>query len=283
MSSRQSRRPKPQSSRGQRRRAHGVVSSTNQPESPVKISSQGVRLNRWLAERGIASRRKCDELIFGCSVEVNGRLVTKPGHRVQEGDRVSVDGSVVKEVRRLYYLFYKPKGVLCTEDSRETRPRVCDMVEPMVAGRVYAVGRLDEDTEGLLLLTNDGDFGNLVAHPRHGVTKTYVVLVHGSLTHDEVQKLKDGVWLSDGKAVADRIRVMRRTRSTTSLEVQLSEGRNRLIRRMIAAVGRNVRSLKRVRIGGLGMKGLRRGQIRPISRKERDDLVALAKRKGSLK
>ena len=276
MSRRQSRRPRPKPTGGQRRRAHGVVSSTTQPESPVQTSSQGVRLNRWLAERGIASRRKCDELIFGCSVEVNDRMVTKPGYRVQEGDRVSVDGSAVKEVRRLYYLFYKPKSVLCTEDPRETRPRVCDMVEPLVAGRVYAVGRLDEETEGLLLLTNDGDFANLVAHPRHGVTKTYVVLVNGSLTHDEVKKLRDGVWLSDGKAVAQRVRVIRRTRSTTSLEIQLSEGRNRLIRRMIAAVGRNVRSLKRVRIGSLGMTGLRRGQIRPISRKERDDLVALA-------
>jgi len=246
------------------------------PAAKKPSAAPGTRLNRWLAERGVASRRRADELIQGGAVEVNGETVLALGRRIVEGDRVRVEGRPVRDVPRLYYLFHKPKGVLCTEDPRETRPRVVDLVAGHVAGRVHAVGRLDEASEGLLLLTNDGEFANRVAHPRYGVPKTYVVRLSGSLAPEHLQKLRRGVHLADGKAVPMRIKVMRRTRQTTTLEVVLSEGRNRELRRMFARVGYGVRDLKRVRIGSLGLKGLPRGRVRPITLAEREALLKLS-------
>lgn len=269
-------RGKPAVSSGQRRRARIADEAAGSTQDAAAIPAAGVRLNRWLAERGIGSRRKCDAMIQECAVEVNGSIMVEPGYRVKEGDRVAVEGRPVKEVRRLYYLFYKPKGVLCTDDPRETRTRVCDLVDPMVSNRVYSVGRLDEDSEGLLLLTNDGDFANLVMHPRYQVPKTYVVVINGSIRGEEIDTLRNGTWLSDGKVTPERIKLIRRTKSTSSLEVQLGEGRNREIRRIFAAFGYSVKSLKRVRIGKLGMKGLKRGAIRPLTRQEREDMTSLA-------
>ena len=270
-------RGKPKSSPNQKRRAHGEASSVGTPKTGVhQPSLSGVRLNRWLAERGVGSRRGCDTLIQECAVEVNGSIVQEPGYRVQDGDKVSVEGRPIKEVRRLYYLFHKPKGVLCTDDPRESRLRVSDLVEPHVAGRVYTVGRLDEDSEGLLLLTNDGDFSNLIAHPRYEIPKTYVVQLGRAITHEEVRDLRKGVWLSDGKVVPETVKLIRRSSSSSSVEVRLREGRNREIRRMFAKIGYGVKTLKRVRIGSLGLKGLKRGAIRPLTRTERDELVELA-------
>ncbi|MBC8328264.1 MAG: rRNA pseudouridine synthase [Planctomycetes bacterium] len=269
----------PKATVAQRRRAHGVVVAAGGAEIGVTPENpDGVRLNRWLAERGVASRRKCDALIQEGSVEVNGEILMEMGYRVQAGDTVRVEGRPVKEVRRLYYLFYKPKGVLCTDDPRENRTRVSDLVTSLVAGRVYTVGRLDEDSEGLLLLTNDGDFANLIAHPRHGVPKTYLVQVAGHVTAEAVQELRDGVWLADGKVTPERVRISHRTPVYTTVEICMREGRNREIRRLLARVGFKVRNLKRVRIGDLGVKGVKRGGIRPLSREERDDLVAVALR-----
>ncbi len=262
----------------QRRRAHGaVVAAGSAAEGVTEANPQGVRLNRWLAERGVASRRKCDELIQEGSVEVNGEILLEPGYRVKEGDEIRVEGRPVKEVRRLYYLFYKPKGVICTDDPRETRTRVSDLVASLVAGRVYTVGRLDEDSEGLILLTNDGDFANLVAHPSHGVPKTYLVEVPGHVHVDAVRELREGVWLADGKVLPERVRISRRGSTTTTVEITMREGRNREVRRLLARVGFKVKNLKRVRIGELGVKGVKRGGIRPLTRAERDGLVALAR------
>lgn len=269
------------SSPSQRKRAHGVVAASGSAaEQILPVNPAGVRLNRWLAERGVASRRRCDELVQEGGVELNGEIVLEPGVRVQPDDVVKVEGRLVRETRRLYYLFYKPKGVLCTEDPRETRPRVSDLVAPLVAGRVYPVGRLDEESEGLLLLTNDGDFANLVAHPRHGVTKTYLVQVHGTVDGAALARLRQGAWLEDGKVVPDGVKTLRRTQAATSLEVRMREGRNREVRRLLARAGFKVKSLKRVQIGPLGVRGLRAGQIRPLTRAERDALVESARPAG---
>jgi len=268
------------STTAQRRRAHGaVVAAGSAGEGVAPENPEGVRLNRWLAERGVASRRKCDALIQEGSVEVNGQILMEPGYRVQPGDTVRVEGRPIKEVRRLYYLFYKPKGVICTDDPRENRTRVSDLVAPLVAGRVYTVGRLDEDSEGLLLLTNDGDFANLIAHPRHGVAKTYLVQVPGHVQVDAIKELRGGVWLADGKVVPERVRISHRAQSYTTVEITMREGRNREVRRLLARVGFKVRNLKRVRIGELGVKGVKRGGIRPLTRAERDELVAAARRR----
>lgn len=273
-------RSEPRVSPRARRRAHAVVAA--QEDRAARLPGEappasGVRLNRWLAERGVASRRGADQLILSGAVEVNGEVVLTPGRRVQPGDEVCVNGARVKEVPRLYYAFHKPKGVICTDSVREVRPRVRDLVEPLVPARVHAVGRLDEDSEGLLLLTNDGDFANYVAHPRYGVPRTYIVKVGGAMPGEVLARLREGVYLAEGKVVPGRIRVVKRTPRTTTLEVVIREGVNREIRRMLARVGFRVKALKRVRIGPVGLAGIPRGALRPLTAAERDALLALAR------
>lgn len=261
-------------------RAHGEAAAAGAgarrgAKAPDAPERPGLRLNRWLSEQGVASRRKADELVQEGAVEVNGEVVLAPGYRVQEGDRVRVNGQEVKPARRLYYLFNKPRGVLCTEDPRENRPRVSDLVRGQVAGRVYPVGRLDEDSEGLLLLTNDGEFANMMAHPRYGVPKTYVVHVSGVVSAEDLAKLRKGVYLSEGRAVPESLRVVRRTPQQTVVRVVLREGRNREVRRMFAKMRYGVKSLKRVQIGDLRLQGVPRGRVRFLSVRERDGLLAL--------
>ncbi|TAH36980.1 MAG: rRNA pseudouridine synthase [Planctomycetota bacterium] len=239
-------------------------------------AAAGVRLNRWLAERGVASRRKADALIESGAVAINGAPVTELGVRVQPGDKVTVNGEAVRDVRKLYFAFNKPKGVLCTDDPRENRTRVRDLVEPLVRTRVYSIGRLDEDSEGLLLLTNDGDFANLIAHPRYRVPRTYVVKVAGQVTTEDLAGLREGVRLAEGRIVPNRVRVLHKSHDNTTLEVMVREGINREIRRIFAKLGHKVRNLKRVRIGPVGLTGVRRGTLRPLREEEREALVALA-------
>ncbi|HEX9794577.1 MAG TPA: pseudouridine synthase [Planctomycetota bacterium] len=274
-----------QVSNRRRRQAHGFVASAPGVSGaregvggdPGVDDSRGVRLNRWLAERGVASRRKADELVQGGSVTVNGKTLLEPGYRVQPGDEIMVQDSRVREVARLYYAFNKPKGVICTDDPREQRRRLRDLIEPLVPSRVYPIGRLDEDSEGLILLTNDGDFANLIAHPRYGVPKTYMVQVIGDMPSEAVAKMRQGVHLSDGKVVPERVRLVRRGRQTSSLEVVLREGRNREVRRLLARLGIRVKGLKRVRIGEIGLRGVPRAGLRPLTVAERDALVLIAR------
>ncbi len=266
-------RPRPHD----RHRAHAFMAAHPEAvQGSTGDAAGGVRLNRWLAERGIASRRKADEIIQEGRVEVNGEFQTAPGYRVRPGDEVRVDGAPVREVARLYYVFHKPKGVLCTDSPREKRLRVRDLVEPLVPSRVFTVGRLDEDSEGLLLLTNDGDFAQLVSHPRYGVPKTYLVTVPGELARADLERLRKGVYLAEGRIVPKSVRVVKRTSRATEVEVVVAEGLNREVRRMFARVGYGVKRLKRVRIGSLGLRGVPQGAIRPLTRAEYQELVDLA-------
>lgn len=244
----------------------------------ARSPAAGVRLNRWLAERGVAARRKCDELIAQGVVAVNGRPVLEPGARVQPGDEVAVHGCRVRDVPRVYFAFNKPRGVLCTDDPREHRPRVCDLAAGQVRGRVFLVGRLDEDSEGLLLLTNDGDFAQRVAHPRYEVPRAYVVQVAGRMDGEALRRLRRGVRLAEGMVVPDGARILYRTRANTTLEVVVHAGINREIRRLFARLGFAVRRLKRVRIGPVGLAGIRRGALRPLTLAEREALLAPARR-----
>ncbi|MHC4380977.1 MAG: pseudouridine synthase, partial [Planctomycetota bacterium] len=254
-------RGKPKVSKRAKRIAHGFVAASTAPDTPVgsgihETPKEGVRLNRWLAEQGVDSRRKCDEKIFHGEVMVNGKTVQTPGYRVQPGDEVSVNGARIRMSRRLYYLFYKPRGVLCTNDPRETRTRLCDLVDPMVPSRVYPVGRLDEESEGLILLTNDGDFSNLVAHPSFGVEKTYICQINSSMSGEDLQKLRAGAWIDGSRVIPKNARILRRLPKSTMLEISIREGKNREIRRLLARFGLGVKRLKRVRIGTLGIKGV---------------------------
>lgn len=237
----------------------------------------GTRLNRWLAEQGVDSRRHCDAMVLEGSVSVNGEVLREPGYRVQPGDDVRVNGARVKEVRRLYYAFHKPRGVLCTNDQRERRTRVCDLVDPLTPSRVYPIGRLDEDSEGLLLLTNDGDFAQLVAHPRYGVAKTYYCTVGEAVEPALLARVRRGAFLDGARVAPENVRIVKNTPSGATLEVTIREGRNREVRRMLARHGLGVKRLKRVRIGALGLRGLKRGELRPLTREERDALVAEAR------
>ncbi len=240
-------------------------------------SADGVRLNRWLAEQGVDSRRHCDALVLEGAVSVNGETVTEHGIRVMPGDEVRVNGARVKEVRRLYYAFHKPRGVLCTNDVRERRMRVCDLVDPLTPSRVYPIGRLDEDSEGLLLLTNDGDFAQLVAHPRYGVPKTYYCIVGETVDAALLARVRRGAFLDGARVAPENVRVVKRTPSGATLEVTIREGRNREVRRMLARHGLGVKRLKRVMVGSLALRGLKRGELRPLTREERDALVAAAR------
>ena len=239
-----------------------------------------VRLNKYLADRGVASRRKCDELISSGKVLVDGQPVTVLGSKVDAAtQKVEVDGRVFQpgRSRHRYYLLNKPKGVICTNDRREAKKRAIDLITDPDRGRIYTVGRLDEESTGLIVLTDDGELTNLVAHPRHRVPKTYLVKVRGRVEGEALEKVRKGVHLSEGRTSRIRVRIYKRTTSFSTLSVTLNEGKNREVRRVFARVGFNVLELRRTRIGNLSDRRLKAGQWRPLLRAEVDDLIAVAK------
>lgn len=247
---------------------------------PVVIESDDkVRLNKFLASAGICSRRAADELIRAGRVSINGDLVRELGVRIDPMlDEVWLDDVRVMQERKVYLLFNKPKGVVCTNARNEQRKRVIDFLDK-VKGRIYTIGRLDADSEGLILLTNDGDFAQEMAHPKYGVPKTYAVLVRGSVDARAVTKVRGGVWLSEGKTSGANVRIERRGRDRTYLKVTIREGKNREVRRVFAKLGNSVLMLKRVRIGGLSLHGLRSGRHRFLRPEEVAELRRMAKEK----
>ena len=240
-----------------------------------------VRLNKYLAERGVASRRRCDELIAKGRVLVDGEPVSQLGSKIDPATaRVEVEGQVFQpdSVTRLrYYLLNKPKGVICTNDRHEARRRAIDLIGDPEAGRIYTVGRLDEESTGLILLTNDGELTNLIAHPKNEVPKTYLAKVRGKIDGAALEKLTHGVHLAEGRSGPIRVRVGKRTQQFSLLSVTLAEGKNREVRRVFAKVGFDVVALRRTRIGNLSDRGLKEGQWRPLLREELRDLVAVAR------
>lgn len=222
------------------------------------------RLNKFLAHAGLGSRRHCEELILAGRVTLNGTAIHELGTRVGPDDQVAVDGQPVHAQRHVYWLVNKPRGYLSTSSDPAGRPRVLDLV-PHVRQRVFSVGRLDEDSEGLMLLTNDGEMANRLMHPRFGVHKTYLVQVAGKPSRDDIQKLLKGVWLSDGHVKARSVRPLKRQGESTWLRIVLSEGKNREIRRMLAKLEHKVMRLKRIAIGPIDLGRLGTGKSRPLS------------------
>jgi 23S rRNA pseudouridine2605 synthase len=222
------------------------------------------RLNKYLAHAGQGSRRHCDGLIRAGRVAVDGAVVRELGSRVEPGQDVSVDGNPVRAERNVYWLVNKPRGYLCTNNDPAGRARAVDLA-PHVEQRVYTVGRLDEDSEGLLLLTNDGDLANRLMHPRFGVTKTYLVQVAGKPTRDDLGKLVRGIYLSEGLVKARSVRPVKKQGDSTWLQVVLSEGKNREIRRMLARQGHKVMRLKRIGLGPVELGRLATGKCRPLT------------------
>lgn len=225
------------------------------------------RLQKVMAAAGIASRRASEVLISAGRVTINGR-VAELGDRVDpDVDVVEVDGDRVIVDTTLHYLMLnKPRGVVSTTHDPEGRPTVMDLVN--LEERLYPVGRLDQDTEGLLLLTNDGELANRLLHPSYGVERTYLVLVPGPVRRDVLRRLTAGVELEDGLARPNRARVVEEHRGKALIEVVMTEGRKREVRRMMAAVGLPVERLARVAYGGVELGDLRQGKWRFLDRRE---------------
>ena len=233
------------------------------------------RLNKFLAHAGVGSRRHCDDLIAHGRVTVDGQVVRELGTKVEPDQEVCVDGKPLHTERAAYWLVNKPRGYLCTNHDPAGRPLVVDLI-PDVPQRVYTVGRLDEDSEGLLLLTNDGDLAHRLTHPRFGVEKTYLVQVAGRPEREDLQQLLKGVWLSDGHVRARRVKRLKSQGESTWLHIVLAEGKNREVRRMLARLEHKVMRLRRVAIGPVFLNRLPSGKARPLHREELARLRAAA-------
>jgi len=228
-----------------------------------------------MAAAGIGSRRFCEELIRAGRVDVDRQVVRELGTRVDVAtQQVRVDGSPLANPRRVYYLVNKPAGVVSTNFDPSGRPRVIDLL-PDKDERLFTVGRLDLSSEGLMLVTNDGQLANELAHPRYGVEKTYHTLVAGTPERDVLAKLREGVHLAEGVARVASVRIKTAFKQSTLLEIVLAEGRNREIRRILAKVGHKVLRLKRVALGGVRLKDLPPGEFRKL---RHDELRLLKKR-----
>lgn len=227
-----------------------------------------MRLQKYLSRCGIASRRHAEEMIRAGRVRVNGVTVTEMGITVSPGDLVECDGKpAVPEERPVYIMLNKPAGYVTTASDPQGRKTVMDLTGG-VSERVYPVGRLDYDTEGLLILTNDGDFAYRSTHPRHQVNKTYIAEVVGEPSREALQKLRDGIMLDRRLTSPAKVELLRQNKRRAVLRLSIHEGRNRQVRRMCEAIGHPVRSLKRVAIGGLGLGSLKPGEWRYLSSKD---------------
>src|SRR5262245_8448816 len=224
-----------------------------------------VRLNKYLAHAGVGSRRHCDDLIAAGRVKINGDPIRDLGTRVDpDTDRVAVDDHPVRAERAVYWAVHKPRGYLCTNHDPAGRPLALALFRS-VDQRVYTVGRLDEDSEGLLLLTNDGDLAQQLMHPRFGVEKTYEVQVAGSPSPADLRQLLVGVWLSDGRVKARYVKRFKRQGDSTWLKIVLAEGKNREVRRMLAKLNHKVMRLRRVAIGPVRLDRLPKGKSRKLA------------------
>ena len=249
------------------------------------------RIQKILANAGVASRRNVEEMILQGRVAVNGRVMTSLPILIDPAkDKVTVDDEPVKlggkgSGRRIYLLMNKPKGVYSTNVAQGEQTRAIDLLPPDFRERVYPVGRLDAESKGLLLLTNDGELTNQLTHPRYGVAKTYRAIVDGFVPPPVVEELQRGVWLADPKTGKgfrtgrSRIKVVKRLRDKSILEITIKEGRNRQVRRMLAKIGHKVRELTRIRMGPLTLHGLEPGDVRTLTGREIRELKALANRK----
>ncbi|QVL30972.1 rRNA pseudouridine synthase [Telmatocola sphagniphila] len=239
-----------------------------------------IRLNKFLAHAGAGSRRHCDGLIASGRVRVDGIITRELGTQIDpDKQKIAVDDKVVETERKVYWLVNKPAGYLCTNHDPAGRPRALDLI-PHVAERVYTVGRLDEASEGLLLMTNDGDLAHKLMHPRVGIEKTYEALVAGNPSMADLEKLTAGIWLSDGKVKAKYVRKLKKQGDSTWVRIVLAEGKNREIRRMLAKLEHKVLELHRVAIAHIKVDRLPKGKCRRLKPDEIASLQDLAERKS---
>lgn len=232
-----------------------------------------MRLNKFLASAGIASRRKCDEIILSGVVAVNGKVVNELGTTINEKkDKITIEGRVVTLPSSFVYIkLNKPKGYACTTNDEKGRKTIYDLVD--CKERLFSIGRLDYDTEGLIILTNDGDFANRVAHPRYSMEKEYRVTVEGEIKESELAVMRKGVVVDGERMPSAKVEWLSYENGFTKLSVAIDEGQNRQVRRMFEAIGKSIKLLKRVRIGGVKLGGLSRGEYKDLTEKELNLLV----------
>lgn len=235
------------------------------------------RLQKVIAASGVASRRKAEELITAGKVKVNGEVVTELGTKVTDKDRVEVNGEILSKETKEYYLLNKPRGVVTTTSDDKGRKTVVDLIP--TSARIYPVGRLDYDTTGVLLLTNDGEFANILMHPTSEVDKVYMAKLKGIIKGEQINALKDGVMLDDNLVKASRVKLKKVDQKTNTCMVQITihEGKNHQVKRMFEAVGYEVLKLKREREAFFDLKDLQSGEFRKLTPKEVAKVYGLQK------
>lgn len=235
------------------------------------------RLQKIMGQAGVASRREAEKMILAGRVTVNGDVVTELGTKVDaRKDRIMVDGKRIASESPVYFMLYKPKGIITSARDEKGRKTVVDLLAD-VPERVYPVGRLDYNTEGLLLLTNDGELTNQLIHPKYKIQKTYLARIQGMPEEEKLDLLRAGIQLSDGPAAPAYVvrKAVDPEKGITEIEITIHEGKNRQVRRMFEAIGYPVKSLKRVRFASLTLEGLRRGQYRALTGDEVRELKSM--------
>lgn len=240
-----------------------------------------MRINKYIAHAGVASRRKAEELIKQGLVTLNGQVVTELATLVKSGDRVEVEGTPIYNEEKVYYLLHKPKGVISSVSDDKGRQTVIDLL-PDVPQRIYPVGRLDWDTSGVLILTNDGDFTDKMIHPRNEIDKVYLARVKGLATKENLRPLTRGVVIDGHKTKPARYTILKvdKEKNRSVVELTIHEGRNHQVKKMFESVGLLVDKLSRTKFGTLDLTGLRPGQARRLNKKEISQLHNAAVTKG---
>ena len=247
------------------------------PARPGPAVEGTMRLQKYLAACGLGSRRACEELIEAGRVFVDGEAAALGTSVTPAEQKVTFDGEPVRLQARRYFVLNKPTGTLCTNSDPAGRRRVVDLF-PAAGPRLFPVGRLDEDSEGLLVVTNDGDFAHLMAHPRHRIYRTYRVQVAGDPPRETLEQLKKGFYFADGKFKVHDVKALKRQGQSTHLELTLTEGQNREIRRLMARIGHKVLTLTRTQFGPIRLGKLKAGEYRELTRDEIERLEALVER-----
>ena len=241
-----------------------------------------MRLNKYIAQAGICSRRKADELTLAGKVKINGAVMNEPGYDVKDGDRVTVDGRLIggeatggkTAERKVYYMLNKPKGYITAVSDDRDRPVVTELLTD-VEERVFPIGRLDCNTSGLLLMTNDGDFAYHLSHPKNEVWKTYRARVSGTMSKEREARLRKGVDIGGYVTAPAKVTVLKQAPNSAVVEIAIREGKNRQVRKMFNAVGCKVLDLERIAVGDLRLGRLLTGHYRRLTRQEIDALLAL--------
>ena len=236
------------------------------------------RLQKLIAESGYCSRRKAEELIKSGKVYVNGKKVTELGTKASFSDNILVEGKLIEYQNKEYYMFYKPRGVVCTTKDDKGRKTVLDYFDDVTEKRIYPIGRLDYDTTGLLLVTNDGEFANLMMHPKNKIDKFYVAKVKGIVTGDEIKLLKKGVVLDNKKIYPKRVKLKKINKKnlTSIVELTIHDGINHEVKKLMEYIGHEVIKLKREGFGFLTLENLKSGEKKALSTKEVKQLHNLA-------